>query len=310
MSWQPSASIENIKARAEMLSGIRRFFAERQVLEIETPLVCESTVTDPYIESLRLESRDYLQTSPEYAMKRLLAAGVGDCYQICKAFREDESGLRHNPEFTLLEWYRVGFTLDDLMADVADLVGLFLPANGVRKLSYQAVFEQALGFDPLTVSLEDVRAFAQKHINLEMPDGSIDDWLNALMSHVIEPTLGSDHPVFIYQYPPSQAALAKLTENTKGQSVAARFELYYQGIELANGFDELTDQFTQANRFAQDNQERSARGQQNIPIDQDFLACLPNRPDCSGVALGLDRLLMLSTESTSIKDVLAFPQKT
>lgn len=309
MSWQPSASIENIKARAVMLCGIRRFFAERQVLEVETPLVCESTVTDPYIESLRLESKNYLQTSPEYPMKRLLAAGVGDCYQICKAFREDESGQRHNPEFTLLEWYRVGFTLNDLMADVADLVGLFLPTKGVQKLTYQAAFEEILGFDPLTISLDDVRACAHKHINLEMPDGSIDDWLNALMSHLIEPTLGTDHPVFIYQYPPSQAALAKLTENTKGQSVAARFELYYQGIELANGFDELTDQFTQANRFAQDNQERSARKQQSIPIDQDFLACLPNLPDCSGVALGLDRLLMLSTGSSSIQDVLGFPQK-
>ncbi|MCY4043975.1 MAG: EF-P lysine aminoacylase EpmA [Cellvibrionales bacterium] len=309
MSWQPSASFNNIRARAAMLAKIRQFFAERNVLEVETPLVCDSTVTDPYIESLQLTSGDYLQTSPEYAMKRLLAAGIGDCYQICKAFREDESGLRHNPEFTLLEWYRVGFSLDALMDEVGTLVNLFLPNKKVEKLTYQEAFERTLGFDPLAISLNDLKAKASQHIQLEMPDGTLDDWLNALISLVIEPTLGKEGLTFIYQYPPSQAALAKLTKNDRTQSVAARFELYYQGIELANGFDELTDQPSQAERFAKDNDERQQRGQKRIPIDQAFLTSLAQLPDCSGVALGLDRLLMLNTQSPSIQDVLTFPDR-
>lgn len=305
--WQPLASQLALKARAGLLAETRHFFAERKVLEVDTPLICPTSVTDPHIESLQLTTGDYLQTSPEYQMKRLLAAGIGDCYQICKAFREDEKGIRHNPEFTLLEWYRVDFDLWALMEEVADFIETVTGYKQVDYLSYQDAFLQFTGIDPLTIDKPSLIKAANKLIDIVLPDGSKDDWLHALMGLVIEPELGKQHPVFIYDYPPSQAALAKIATNERGQSVASRFELYMQGIELANGFHELTDSHTQRARFIEDNMQRKACGQKTLPIDEPFIAALDaGLPDCSGVALGLDRLLMVKLKQTNIDSVLSF----
>ncbi len=307
MQWQPTASAFALNIRAQTLADTRAFFYDRKALEVETPLIGEATVTDPYIESLELLSGEYLQTSPEYYMKRLIAAGIGDCYQICKAFRQDETGSRHNKEFTLLEWYRLGFDTWQLMEEVADLIEHLLGFSHFDYLSYQDVFKQYIGIDPLTIETAALQHTACQHIDLSLPDGSKDDWLNALMSLVIEPQLGHDHPVFIYDYPPSQASLAKITQNESGQAVASRFELYIQGLELANGFDELTDHKLQEQRFIDDNLLRQRRQLTPKIIDKPFLAALSSGlPHCAGVALGLDRLLMIKLQASSIEQVMSF----
>lgn len=306
LHWQPTASLANLEARARLLSDIRRFFADRQVLEVDTPLVAPCTVTDPHIESIALAEGGFLQTSPEYFMKRLLASGVPDCYQLGKVFRADEKGRKHNPEFTLLEWYRVGFDLEQLMQEVETLMHVLLGTGACEYLSYQAAFESRLGFDPLSCRLETARQAASRHMDLDMKEAPLDDWLHALMSHVIEPSLGMDAPVFLYDYPKSQASLACTRENDRGQEVAARFELYFKGLELANGFHELTDQTTQRARFDADNVSRTEAGLSTMTLDEAFLAALPTLPACSGVAIGIDRLLMLKCQADSIEQVISF----
>ena len=307
MSWQPTANKLALKARAEMYQQIRFFFASRKVMEVETPLISDTTVTDPHIRSISLANEQFLQTSPEYFMKRLLAADSGDIYQICKAFRADEQGRRHNPEFTLLEWYRVGFDLWELMDEMSDLIEVLLGCHHFEHLSYRAAFEKYLGINPQTADIDKLKFEAQQFINIEMPKASKDDWLNLLMSHLIEPHLGKSAPVFIYDYPPSQAALAKINTDESGAEVAERFELYYKGVELANGYHELTDATSQKQRFHQDNQLRVKMGLKPMPIDYQLLEALDSGlPDCAGVALGLDRLLMLKLKAESIEEVISF----
>jgi elongation factor P--(R)-beta-lysine ligase len=334
MRWQPTASLAALQARAKLNQHIRQFFAERNVLEVETPLLCQAAGTDlnlhPFVAHYQPypaapSAARYLQTSPEFAMKRLLAAGSGAIYQLGKAFRNGDSGQKHNPEFTMLEWYRPGFSLAQLMDEVEALVNTALvstaligtalmstalswPANRpFQRLSYRALFQQHFGFDPHTVSLSNVQAAVLAHITVAASAlSSRAVCLDLLYGHVIEPRL--IEPVFIYDYPAEQAALARIDTDAQGQHVALRFELVMQGMELANGYDELCDADEQARRFTADTQQRQQQGLPNITPDQRFLAALASGlPACAGVALGVDRLLMLQLGTQDIADVLTFP---
>ena len=304
-----------LEARSQMLRCIRDFFHERQVLEVTTPVLGHSAGTDPAIETFVTRYQGpgsatglplYLQTSPEFFMKRLLAAGSGAIYQIAQVFRNGESGARHNPEFSLLEWYRPGFDEHRLMDEVAGLVNAVLERSlAVEKCSYCTLFEQQFGWHPLQVSLLEMRQSARERgiaIDTEL---SRDQWLDLFMSTLIEPGLGQRGLTFVIDYPSSQASLAQL--NQEDPCWARRFELYYQGVELANGFYELSDADEQQRRFEADNHERRRNGQVPQPVDQALLDALKQGlPDCSGVALGLDRLLMLKLEVTSLDKVLPF----
>ena len=311
--WRPGAQQEALRARASLLANIRAFFAERAVLEVETPLLCSRGITDPAIEplsvngglSLGADSR-YLQTSPEYAMKRLLAAGSGPIYQICKAFRDGEAGSRHNPEFTLLEWYRPGMDQHQLMAEVAALVCACLGERPWRALSYRELFQRSIGVDPFADTLASLQQAARERVDVGDLGGDRDLWLDLLLTHCVEPWLAQQGLCFVYDYPASQAALARLGERD-GYVVGERFELYVDGIELANGYHELADAAEQRARFEEDNRRRRARGQPERELDEALLAALEaGLPDCSGVALGVDRLLMLVTGETDIRRLLAF----
>lgn len=312
MQWQPTADIESIRERAELLARLRQFFADRTILEVETPLLCRSGITDPSIEPLIVPRGDspeqprFLQTSPEYAMKRLLAAFGEPIYQISKAFRDGEAGSRHNPEFSLLEWYRPGFDHHRLMDEVADLVCCCLGERPQRKYSYRTLFQERLQVDPFTATGVELETVARDHLDPGALSGARDLWLDLLMSHVLEPQLGDEEISCIYDYPTSQAALSRVVY-ADGVWVGQRFEVYVEGMELANGYCELTDAQEQRQRFERDNALRLERGQCERPFDERMLAALTHGvPDCSGVALGIDRLLMLVTGATDIKDVLAF----
>ncbi len=321
MSWQPGAGLEQLQARAGLLATLRQFFAERGVLEVETPLLCSSGITDPAIEPLIVErglsleaagkyQQRYLQTSPEYAMKRLLAAGSGPIYQISKAFRDGEAGRRHNPEFTLLEWYRPGYDHHALMAEVADLIAACLGLHGSNarwsRFSYRELFLQVLGLDPFTASDTELEREARREHDLGELCGERDVWLDVLMTHRIEPWLADQGLCAVYDYPASQAALAQLA-TVDGVAVGQRFEFYVNGVELANGYHELLDAREQRARFVADNARRREAGQAERPLDENLLAALTaGMPPCSGVALGVDRLLMLVSAESDIRRILAF----
>jgi lysyl-tRNA synthetase class 2 len=312
VSWRPGAATPLLRQKAALLAAIRRFFARRGVLEVETPLLCSSGVTDPAIEPLMVErgasvrQTRYLQTSPEYAMKRLLAAGSGPIFQIAHAFRDGEAGRRHNPEFTLLEWYRPGFDHHRLMAEVAELVRHCLGERGLHHYSYRRLFLEHLGIDPFTAPVDELRQCARNHLDPGPLTGDRDLWLDLLLSHVIEPQLAGRGMCFVFDYPPSQAALARV-DREGGVAVGQRFELYVDGVELANGYRELTDAAEQRRRFERDNVRRREYGLPERPLDERLLAALAHGlPDCSGVALGVDRLLMLAAGSSDIREVLAF----
>lgn len=313
--WQPSAAIETLRKRAKIIHTIRDFFAARDVLEVETPTLCHTSVTDPFIQSIpalyqthpqEVEQRYYLQTSPEYCMKRLLAAGSGAIFQITKSYRQGEVGRFHNPEFSMLEWYRPGFDHQDLMNEMDELLQLVLNTAPATRLSYAELFSHYLHINPHTASLTDLIACATTNQLSVVGDiNDRDTWLNLLMSHCIEPQLGTEKPVFVYDFPASQAALARIKPGTP--PVAARFEVYFHGIELANGFHELQDATEQRKRFENNLLERKALGFNAMVIDEFFLAALQHGlPDCAGVALGIDRLIMLATKSEKIADVLSF----
>ena len=303
--WRPGADLLLLQARAEMLSRIRDFFLQRQVMEVETPLLCQSAVTDPDIQPVPVGER-FLQTSPEFAMKRLLAAGSGPIYQICKAFRSGEAGARHNPEFTLLEWYRPGFDQPRLMQEVRALVELFLPDRCWSSISYRELFQEHLALDPWTAADTELEACARAALDVDFPVASRDQWLDLLLSHLLEPRLADAGMVFVYNYPPSQAALARLKQ-AQDVTVSDRFELYADGVELANAYRELTDAAEQATRFHRDIAELERRGQSSRSVDDRLLSALQQGlPDCAGAALGLDRLLMLAQGCDTIDDVLAF----
>lgn len=318
VDWRPSAAMETIRARAALLERVRQFFRQAGVLEVETPACSRFGVTDPAIDSLTTRYTGpaaaqgltlYLQTSPEFPMKRLLAAGSGPIFQLCRVFRDGELGRRHNLEFSLLEWYRPGFDHLRLMDEVAALVNSLGDRQlAVERLSYGEAFERHLRIDPHTATTESLIRCAIEHGVPgagELRMDHRDAWLDLLLSHLIEPHLGRSGMTFLYDYPASQAALARVRDEEP--PVAERFELYLAGMEIANGFHELTDAREQRRRFLDDNRRRREAGRAEVPMDEALLAALASGlPDCAGVALGIDRLLMFLTGCDDIRQVLAF----
>ncbi|MFL6549231.1 MAG: EF-P lysine aminoacylase EpmA [Povalibacter sp.] len=312
MNWKPTASIATLEVRAAMLRAAREYFIATRALEVETPTLSAAAVTDIHlasVEATALHRRSFLHTSPEYPMKRLLAAGCADIWQICRVYRDGESGRFHNPEFTLIEWYRLGIDHHALMSDVERLISAMLPEahhfDRSERLTYREAMQLHAGVD----AFEDpapVLVARLESAGIEVP-GSIkndhDACLDLIMSTLVGPQLGHDRMTFIYDYPASQAALAR----TRG-AVASRFEAYLQGIELANGFHELGNADEQRARFKQDLDSRAARGLPSMPIDENFLTSLEyGLPECSGVALGFDRLVMCAIGAKHIEQVIAFP---
>lgn len=309
--------LEALRLRARLGMTIRAFLGERGVLEVETPVLSEAGTTDLHIQSFRTvfsgpqrggERTRFLRTSPEFFHKRLLAEGMGDLFELARVFRDGESGRRHNPEFTLLEWYRIGIDHHALMTEVEELVAASLTLVGktvtARRTSYRNWFREVLGLDPFTASDAQLMApLAQFGIGADGLER--DDWLDLLITHRLQPTLAKDELLSVYDYPASQCALARLLP---GQPpCAARFEVFLSGQELANGYWELTNAAEQRARFEADNRRRQARGAAFVPIDHRLLEAMSKgMPDCAGVALGLDRLLMVMLGSRSIADVLAF----
>jgi lysyl-tRNA synthetase class 2 len=331
--WRPSADIKTLKARAKLLQCVRHFFDEREIIEVETPALSLHSVTDPYLKAFSTidpisGKTYYLQTSPEYAMKRLLCAGMPSIFYLGKAYRAEEKGRLHNAEFTMLEWYHLDFAMQDLIDEVIALINTIVrharegghpwaqwtPAfAGVtgkttddfssQQFTYQAIFEKYCHFDPLSISITALKDFANQK-NLQCPDWQDkDEWLMYLFSECIEPQLIT--PTVVTHFPASQAALAQKDKNDP--RVALRFEVYIQGIELANGFQELSDPIEQRARFEKDNRKRETLGFQKMELDERLLSALESGlPECSGVALGLDRLFMLALHKNAISEVMAF----
>lgn len=307
--WRPTVAAGLLKARATLLNDVRGFFGALGVMEVETPLLSGAGNSDPQIQSIRTGDGGYLRTSPEFALKRLLAAGSGDVFELGKVFRGGESGHAHNPEFTMLEWYRTGFNYHDLMSEVAALVlhcshGRFDDWQ-VKRLSYRDLFDNYVGLDPFTADVRILSTVAGDHgvtgIELERCQ-----WLDLLMSLVIQPALPEQQLTFVFDYPADQAALARVRQDTP--PVAERFELYLGRTELANGYQELTDAAEQQRRFNADNETRNRRGQESYPVDEHLITALEHGlPECAGVALGVDRLLMALCGAHDISEVIAFP---
>jgi len=307
-NWQPSASLEVLRQRAALMQKIREFFLTRDYLEVETPVMARFGITDVYLSNIQATFRGKpycLQTSPEYHMKRLLAAGSGPIFQLARVFRDDELGRWHNPEFTLLEWYQLDIDHHQLMSEMDELLQLTLNSLPLKKKTYREVFQTICDIDPHVATIPDLQDLLARH-NLQGvldEEDDRDQHLFLLMSHVIEPALAEeDSPIAVYNFPASQAALAQIKEGE-----AERFEVYYRGVELANGFHELTDVVSQQNRFEQDNAQREARGLDIAPTDGYLLAALSHGlPACSGVALGIDRLIALALKQPSIGSTMAF----
>ena len=315
--WRPTASRALLEQRAILLARARSFFADGGVLEVDTPVVVNAPVTDIHIHSAQVnlgpgaEHGYFLHTSPEYAMKRLLATGSGDIYQICHVVRGFERGRLHNAEFTLIEWYRLGFTLDDLMSEVDALVRALLGPVATGRISeritYREAFLRELRLDPFTASMDELRNAAAK-LGFDAPAAAPhrDELLDLLMGATVGPRLGTRALTFVHAYPSTQAALARL--DPQDPRAALRFELYCDGVELANGFNELASPSEQRARFERDNVERGRVGLPVHPPDEFLLAALEaGLPECSGVALGFDRTVMLATGAKNIDEVLAFP---
>ena len=316
--WPPACSAALLHQRAELYQTIRSFFAEKNVLEVDTPVLSNSASCDVNLNSFSvcLEKHDrtgqrlYLQTSPEFAMKRLLASGSGSIYQIAKSFRQHESGRFHNPEFTLLEWYRVGFSMAHLIEEMVELLMLCFNENlAFITVTYGELFKQQTNIDPHTATLGELMAFASIQGNPEAASicgDSLSNGLDYVFSQYIQPTLKKNMVYFVTNYPICMAMLAKISDAEP--NTAKRFEVYFKGVELANGYEELADAKQQRARFQQELEERKREGLELVAMDMNLLAALEfGLPDCSGVALGLDRLLMLMTDAGSIDDVLTFP---
>jgi lysyl-tRNA synthetase class 2 len=319
-AWQPTCSLEALRLRAQVLHEIRQFFHEKAVLEVETPLLSQSIGTDPQLAFFNTEcdfsplrQSLFLQTSPEFAMKRLLAAGSGSIYQLGKAFRNGESGRFHNPEFTLLEWYRVGFTLPQLMDEIVELMTRLFHSrkalNPTQTISYQDIFVAVTGLNPLVFSLQHYREFALANQLPEAETVCGQDhaiWLDFLFSHKVQPSLGKNSLCLVHGYPACQSSLARI--NTQNPLITDRVELFINGVELGNGFYELTDAIEQNRRFDEEIKHRQRQRLPAVVKDTRLIAALEfGLPDCSGVAIGIDRLLMLLSDAPFIDDVLSFP---
>ena len=311
--WQPTASLANLKLRAELLTKLRAFFAARNILEVDTPALSRAGATDRHIQSFRVEDGRqghlYLHTSPELPMKRLLAAGIGDIYQLCKVFRSGEAGRMHNPEFTMLEWYRIGFDHHRLMTEVATLISELIPGLGPAEyLTYREAFQKHAGFDVTQAgSRECIAALTRDGRRVPAADAlDYDGWLDMVAGDLVYPALGQGRLTFIYDYPASQAALARVRPGTP--PVAERFEAFLGGVELVNGFHELADAAEQRRRFEADRTYRRTQGLMDVPLDARLLQALEQGlPGCAGVALGFDRLVMVAAGARSIEEVVAFP---
>ncbi|PZO09016.1 MAG: EF-P lysine aminoacylase GenX [Lysobacteraceae bacterium] len=315
--WKPTANLKALRLRADLYALVRRFFAERGVLEVETPVLSCAGNTDPNIESFALrfdgpraagEATRWLRTSPEFPLKRLLAAGVGDCYELGRVFRNGEAGKRHNPEFTMLEWYRVGMDHHQLMDEVSELLKAALTLAGrratVRDTSFRQLYQDKFGFDPMLAAEDELRSPLQVY-GIDPAGLTRDDWLDLLMTHLIQPTIPANRIVLVYDYPASQCALAKVRAGDP--PLAERFEVFLGPLEVANGYHELNDAAEQRRRFEADLDRRRARNAATPALDERLLASLPKLPECAGVALGVDRLLMALMATEKISDVLAFP---
>lgn len=298
-----------LKRRAKYLKKIRKFFEDKSVLEVDTPISYPYPVTDPYIDAFSIDTQSgmlFLQTSPEYAMKQLLAKGSGSIYQICKAFRNEPKAKYHNHEFTMLEWYQLAIDDKGLRQEIIEML-LFLNDNfSIHQFSYQYIFNKVLGVDSHQISEIELQILVKEKIGqiegMNKPNQI--ECLDLLFTHCIEPCLKQYHFVFIYDYPQVQAALSRVMCNERGQIVAKRFELFFKGVELANGYYELTNAFEQRQRFEQDLLTRQQIKKQPVPIDELLLACLGDIPQCSGVSLGIDRLLMCFEGYDQIDEVL------
>ena len=312
VNWQPGASLDILRKRAELLAQLREFFAAKKILEVETPALANAPVTDLHIQSL-ISAIDfgqgkqtlYLQTSPEFAMKRLLAAYSESIYQIGKVFRHDPVSRQHNPEFTLLEWYRPGFTLEQLMAEVAELLCPLLRCESMPQISYRELFEKHLAINPHSIESKELADIAHGKIDLSMVELSDTDYLQLLMTNLIEPELPAT--CFVFDYPKGQASLSAIDYNDERDLVAKRFEVYYEGMELANGYYELVDAREQRARFEADNAARERLGLEVYPLDEKFLAAMEaGIPASAGVALGFDRLFMAIHGIKDIDQALTF----
>jgi elongation factor P--(R)-beta-lysine ligase len=309
--FRPTAPLHKLEQRSELLRALRTFFYDQGFIEVETPLVASEVIPELHIEPMRLDGGEFLQASPELHMKRLLVAGTKAIFQVTRSFRAGERGELHNPEFTIVEWYRTG---DDLWAgmDLLDkLMQSVLGTSPAARTTYGEAFERTLGNSPHTSSVEQLADCAAKHdvaVPPEMPSDDRDEWLNLLLAARVEPKLGGDRPEIIYHYPASQSSLAKVVRSPQGIDVAERFELYFRGVELANGFHELGDAAELRTRFERVNAARTADGRSTLPMPERLLAALEHGlPDCTGVALGFDRLAMLAMGAKSIDEVVAFP---
>ena len=317
-TWQPNISINNLKKRAQIIAKIRAFFASKDVIEVETPALSQATVTDLHLQSFSTKffgtnaamqnSELHLQTSPEFAMKRLLCAGSGCIYQISKAFRNEEAGRFHNPEFTMLEWYRVDFDHFQLMNELSELLIHILDCEKAEQVTYQQLFIKYVGVDPLACSLDELKNSIKVHqLNADwvLNEDNFDTLLQYLFSELVESKIGKERPCLVYNFPASQASLAQISIDDK--RVAQRFELYFKGMELANGFNELRDASEQKLRFKAENQLRTNSGKDSKAIDANFIAALEHGlPKCAGVALGVDRLIMIALNQTHIENVISF----
>lgn len=305
-AWRPSASIDTLSRRAAALSGVRAFFAERGVIEIDTPVLGQTTVTDPAIDSLAVAvsgGTRYLQTSPEYHLKRLLAAGSPSVVRIGPVFRADESGRVHNPEFTMIEWYRLGFDLDELMNETTELVDRLLGPAPYQRLTYGALLGR-IGVDPFAASDEALEAAASLLGAAGVAGWSRRAKLDFMAAEALREFSGR---VFVTEYPADQAALARLATDSQGRAVAARFELVIDGVEIANGYDELTDADVMAARMAADRDARQLKGVPAPASDDRLLEAMrAGLPRCAGVALGFDRLFMLACGERHLAAVLPF----
>lgn len=314
--FRPTASFESLKQRAAIVRTIRAFFDERGYTEVQTPLLSHDIVVDAHLEPFTVDSDYgtlYLQTSPEFAMKRLLCDGVDAIYQICHAFRQGEVGARHNPEFTMLEWYKVGDTYHDQMTFTEHLVRTVLhnavSTENFPRTTYDDAFRRVVGTSVLNLAAEQLTNIAAEH-NVHLPESldrtNVDDVLNVILSELIEPTLGATQPEFLMDYPATQSALARVRNDNP--PVAERFELYYRGIELCNGYQELTDADELTRRNAIQNELRKANGTQPLPSDSRLLTAMRSGlPECSGVALGVDRLIAIALGLERLDQTWAFP---
>lgn len=315
-SWAPRASLETLKARADLLARARAFFFDKHILEIDTPLLNYSSGTDLHLHPVIipkyvLPKVAYLQTSPEFAMKRLIAHYGIDIYQICKAFREEESGARHNLEFTMLEYYRMGYSLDELCDEVNEFMMAVINCPSGHKKTYQELFENILQLNPHTASIEQLRTVCDDAVRqdaITWDKATLRDWLFATK---IEPTLGYDGPCYVFDFPAEQAALSQTHQRDDGVIVSKRFEIYMQGLELGNAYDELLDASTLRSRFEADNNARLQMNRPPIEIDNDLLAAMQaGLPACSGIAIGIDRLLMIMLNQADIRSIISFPLET